>query len=163
EKGGTIGFFVLSPDGKRLAAPTARNAVRVWDVETGKSLALLEGHTQQVRSVALSPDGKKLLSGGNDGTTRLWDVAKGKEVRQVATTRGNVRAVAFSHDGKRVAHASSDEQVRVWEAATGKEVASGAYSGGGQGGFGSVELSFLPGDKRLALGGQGRVGLWDVE
>ena len=33
--------------------------VRVWDLESGVCLKVLEGHTDFVNSVALTPDGRK--------------------------------------------------------------------------------------------------------
>ena len=64
----------FSPDGKKIVSSCWDKTVRLWDVETGKEMRKLEGHTQQVWSVALSPDGKRALSGGADKTLRLWQV-----------------------------------------------------------------------------------------
>ncbi len=43
---------------------------RIWDVETGKEKAKLEGHTNWVQSVAISTDGKTIVSGSVDKTIR---------------------------------------------------------------------------------------------
>ena len=40
------------------------DTVRVWDLESGECLKVLEGHTDIVNSVALTPDGRKGISGG---------------------------------------------------------------------------------------------------
>src|SRR5262249_17193798 len=42
-------------------------------------LRTLEGHTDQVWSVAFTPDGKGLLTGSKDKTMRLWDVETGAQ------------------------------------------------------------------------------------
>ena len=41
----------------------ADKTVRVWDLESGVCLKVLEGHTDDVNSVALTPDGRKAISG----------------------------------------------------------------------------------------------------
>ena len=41
--------------------------IRVWDAETGKEIIPpLEGHSDNIYSVAFSPDGKKIVSGSYD-------------------------------------------------------------------------------------------------
>ena len=48
----------VSGDGKRVVSGSEDKTVRVWDVETGECLKVMEGHTKaRVRSVALSGDG----------------------------------------------------------------------------------------------------------
>jgi len=55
--------------------------VRLWDVETGRTLRVLEGHTATVTSVAWSADQRLALSGSDDDTVRLWDVETGRSLR----------------------------------------------------------------------------------
>ena len=53
----------LSPDGTLLAAGCRDKRIRIWNIETGKLIATLEGHTvDYFRQVVFSPDGKHLAS-----------------------------------------------------------------------------------------------------
>jgi hypothetical protein len=45
---------------------------RVWDVATGKTIALLDGDTKDVWTANFSPDGQQVITGSLDSTARLW-------------------------------------------------------------------------------------------
>jgi hypothetical protein len=45
----------------------------VWDVQKGRLLVTLGGHTRWVTSLAWSQDGTRLFTGSADGTLRVWD------------------------------------------------------------------------------------------
>ena len=64
----------FSPDGRTLASAGRDSAIRLWDVDTHKSLGdPLSRHTDEVREVAFSPDGRTLASASADKTVRFWE------------------------------------------------------------------------------------------
>src|SRR5271166_1909826 len=118
--GGTAAF---SPDGKRVVTVSDDKTARVWDADTGKPLASLQGHTQSVRSAAFSPDGKRVVTVSDDKTARVWDANSGKPLAPLQGHTVQVLIAAFSPDGKRVVTASADKTARVWDADSGKTLA----------------------------------------
>jgi WD40 repeat protein len=86
------GHFVeavaFTPGGKRAVCsygPRTQEAVydedprcslRLWDLETGKELKQLRGHTGPVLCLAISGDGRFVVSGSADQTMRLWSLPK---------------------------------------------------------------------------------------
>jgi tetratricopeptide (TPR) repeat protein len=112
----------FSPDGGRVLTGSTDKTIRLWEVETGKELHLLEGHRSHIRSVAFSPDGRFALSGALDATARLWDLETAKEVRSFEGPRMPIQCVAFSPDGRRVLAGGNDKTLFMWDAETGKEL-----------------------------------------
>ena len=119
-------------------------------------IATLEGHTEEVASVAFSPDGTLLASGSLDDTVKLWDVST---ERQIATLPGRPPLlVAFSPDGKTLAVGTWDHTVELWDVATQERIATLGHEV-----VVSYTVSFSPDGKTLAVGTwDNTVELWDV-
>ncbi len=98
------------PDSKRfaVAASAASNPfVKVFEVETGKEILTLSGHTQRIRAVDVSPDGKTIASGSLDGTVRIWNAETGEELRKInfaiKDKSTEINDVSFSKTGEKLA------------------------------------------------------------
>jgi WD40 repeat protein len=107
----------ISPDGRRLATGGEENTVILWDVQTGKELRTLRGHSGDVYTVAFSPDddGRWIASAGEDSTVKVWDSQTGTIVRSFRGHTGLVSSVAFSPDGRRLISGSRDHTAKVWD------------------------------------------------
>ncbi|MBT4863649.1 MAG: hypothetical protein HON53_00825, partial [Planctomycetaceae bacterium] len=121
---GSVSAAGYSPDGKFIVTAGLDSTARIWNAATGKTVAILAGHTSDVNSAVFSPDGKLVLTASSDRTARLWDATSGKELRSLEGHEGKVLQAVFSNDGRRVATASDDGTARIWEVATGTELAS---------------------------------------
>jgi WD40 repeat protein len=76
--------------------------VKVWDVETGRSLRTLRGHTNFVTGVALSEDGRRAVSASYDHTLKVWDLETGKAIATF-TCDGAAYCCAFITDDRLIA------------------------------------------------------------
>ncbi len=66
--------ITFSPDGKVLILlGPQKHRIKLFDVETGKFIGNLTGHTEPIETLVFSHDGKTLASGSQDGTVLLWD------------------------------------------------------------------------------------------
>jgi WD40 repeat protein/serine/threonine protein kinase len=85
-----------------------------WCVQT------LEGHADDVRSVALTADARRALSGGSDRTVRLWELDAGRCVRTFNGHTDSVRSVSLTPDAHLAVSGGWDRTLRVWDVATGE-------------------------------------------
>jgi WD40 repeat protein/serine/threonine protein kinase len=149
----------LSGDGHRVVTGGTDGAVRLWDVESGRELNYLRGHSGEVYGVALAPDGRAAVSGGLDGTARLWDLETGHERHLPQAGGDRVWSVAFSPDGGHVAAGDRDGFVRLWDV-SGKAPRRRPLLKWHADAVRS--LAFAPDGQMLASADWGRIILWDV-
>ena len=48
--------------------------MRIWNLQEKTQEAVLQGHTDSVKSVAITSDNKYIVSGGDDKTVRIWNL-----------------------------------------------------------------------------------------
>ena len=45
---------------------------RIWSVDTGNELQVLEGHEDEIFSCAFNYEGDTIITGSKDNTCRIW-------------------------------------------------------------------------------------------
>lgn len=115
--------------GSLLASGGNDKLIRLWNVQTGELLGILEGQGEEIACLSFSPDDTQLVSGSghqptprSPGSVRIWDVARRAPIHTLLGHDGAVTGVAFSPSGRRVISTSADRTLRVWNAETGGEV-----------------------------------------
>jgi WD40 repeat protein/predicted Ser/Thr protein kinase len=143
---------------RKPAQEASIGKAELWDVNAGKCLQTMKGHTNGVLSVAFSPDGSYALSGSLDKTLKLWDIKTGKCLQTMQGHTWFVVSVAFSPNGAYALSGSRDETLKLWDIKTGKRLQTmrgHAYS--------VYSVAFSP-DGAYALSGSRdeTLKLWDI-
>lgn len=133
QNGHTEGILcvAVSGDGRWAVSGSSDETARVWDLQTGRVQAVLDGHRRadtflsRIRSVAMDHSGRLVLTGGGDGRALVWDVPTAK-VKQplVHGPDAEVYAVALTPDGALAATGADDKTIRLWDVASGRQLAS---------------------------------------
>ncbi|KAG0081775.1 hypothetical protein BGZ90_004820 [Linnemannia elongata] len=116
--------MAYSPDGQRLVLGTDASSIMLWDLQSNKPDVKLEGHTDDVSSVAFSACGKWILSGSDDKTARLWsgEVDSWSCVAVVSGCSEAVASVAWNPVvPMEFATGCRDGSVQVWRISGAKE------------------------------------------
>jgi len=121
--GNTVDISGFSADGSMAwVVPHNSNQVLLFNSETGKQAARLEGHADRINTVGISPDNKHVITGSGrehkaagygystyaaekalDNSCRIWDAATAREIQCTKTAKpvnstrfvGNSRAAYF--------------------------------------------------------------------
>jgi WD40 repeat protein len=156
--GSWVGSVAFSPDEKFVAAASADQKIKFFEVATWKEVATLKGHLNEVWSIAFSPDGKTLASGGKDKTVRLWSAVPKPPNDDYMPLPPDLDSIRLSPQGDALLCAFIHGAPRVYDGATLKDI-------------GQYPLPFSPGAyPAISSGGQllaagqtnGAITVWNV-
>lgn len=161
--------LAFSPEGYLLATGEGDLAyghpgrVRLWHIDKGISVSILEGHTEPIFALAFSPDGTRLFSASQDKTVKVWDVAHQHEALTLRGHTDMVTGLALHPDGHKLATAGADGLVRLWNGTPGGPTRSPHEVYCLKGHEDAVfSAAFLPDGRRiLSLSHQGDIKMWD--
>src|SRR5205823_5409322 len=98
--------------------------LEVWDLDAGRALRTLQGHSWSVYGVAVTPDGKRAVSASEDKMLKVWDLETGRALRTLEGHSADVWGVGVTTNGKRAVSASGDKTLKVWDLDTGLLIAT---------------------------------------
>ena len=164
----SIDKALFSPDGRQLATVGWKKNVPVlvlWDTTTGKpeTELILQGHTENVRSLAFSPDGKTIATGSEDHKILLWDMSGGHSIgKPLIGHRHIIWTLAFNKEGTQLVSGGADNAVLLWNVGRRQPLGRKLTTDGAE------NLAFSPDGTKLVLLGEGMertrktIKLWDI-
>jgi WD40 repeat protein len=111
----------FSPDGRTLAVCNLDSRVRLWDVTSGKELALIGEHWGVVNFLAFIDGDRGIASASHEGLVCHWDLATARAVREFQEEGTHCFCGNLSPDGRTLA-LGDDEGVHFFDWSTGKNL-----------------------------------------
>jgi WD40 repeat protein len=155
----------FSPGGKALAVlgdreyntltRTRQNAVRVFDLPSGRLRFSTLPQTDSIIDAEFSPDGRFLATASANHTAMIWNAQSGEPLHPPLKHAGVVFQVCFSPDGAWLA-TKSESEVCVWNVRSGVMIAH-LLQNAGRG------MAFSPeGDRLATTARSGQILMWDL-
>ncbi|KAI5121593.1 hypothetical protein M0805_009464 [Coniferiporia weirii] len=125
---------VASSSGKYLFTSGKEGSIVRTDLSSGKQVSVfhkfksaakgkgkerasedVQGHTDEVLTLALSDDGKYLASGGKDRMLVVWDAEKGEWLRSFGGHKDTISSLAFRKSSNQLYTASLDRTLKLFD------------------------------------------------
>lgn len=150
--------IAVDPGGRR-AVSAKGTEMTLWDAQTGKEVARLRGHADEVEHLTFSVDGSRLASTSKDGTLILWDGFTGQELKRLPGFGSG--GLALGPGGNYLAiygHLQDGTGIEIWDLERGIKVAGPVF-----GHEATIEsIRFSPDGSRLVTASDDQtVRLWD--
>lgn len=156
---GVIHAVAFSADGQQLASADA-NTVRIWNLPTRTSRAILHQSSDHVLAVAVNHDATVIATAGSsDHQVRLWDGVAAVERTVLNGHMDTVDTLLLTSNGTLLASAGFEPIIYLWDIHQGVRLAT---LRGHRERIQTVVMS--PDQSILASnGGDNMVGLWDLQ
>lgn len=132
----------VTADRSSLVSGGQDTTLRVWELASATTQAVLSGHDGPVADCTVTSDGRQIVSASLDSTLRIWDAASGATVRILRAHHAPVVACALSPDEAHIASVSSDWTIRIWSRSSG-EMLCGLRTAGWLGGVAWIAAAQL--------------------
>lgn len=96
----------------------------MWDIQTGRTVRLLNGCPAGINAVKVSPGGRYVAGADHTGIVHLWDLGTGKKVTEFRAPQtrqdthvgtGMIHALDFSACGTALATGGDSCTVCIWD------------------------------------------------
>ncbi|HJZ24033.1 MAG TPA: hypothetical protein VJ201_06255 [Candidatus Babeliales bacterium] len=92
----------FSNDGNKLVTTSHDGTARIWDVQSGVCIKILQ-HTQEVVTADFSEDDLRIVTVSRDGALRIWDTQSGLLLHHLLFTAGGYTSAYFMYKTQKIA------------------------------------------------------------
>lgn len=154
----------LSPDGKWLATGEFGGEIRAWDIQRGKTVAILSPRIpseSRYGQVVFASQGNRLFATAGGGLVKAWEASSWSKADLQFSHGFRIRSISLSHDGTLLAIVGFDEMISLWDVERQTEL--GRINGSLGSGTARVAIAISPNNQWLAIGlGDGSIRMVDL-
>jgi WD40 repeat protein len=118
---GVTGVVCLS-DGIHALSAGADGRLKLWDLDTGQCIRMLERHGGRVYAFDVTPDGRYVVSAGSDYLLNFWDLRTGYCLASKRAHKNWISALAITPDGKQAITGAGPATFKYWEIPSGRRI-----------------------------------------
>jgi cilia- and flagella-associated protein 52 len=105
---------VFHPDESQILTCGSDRKITYWDSSDCNAIRIMDGSSEEIKSLAIEPDGKYFVSGANDKLVKLWDYDEGTLKAVGAGHSGAVNVVQISPDQRRIVSVGAEGAIFFW-------------------------------------------------
>ena len=154
-----IGSAEFSGDGSKLSAVLGGGIVQIFDLNSGKVLVALKGHSYNTY-IQFSPDRKKIITWPGNNTINIRDAFNGDLLTVLKGHKAKINTAQYSRNGKKIVTSSADSTLKIWDSDNGELLSTiRIYSP-------YADVEFSPDGKKLVSTdyyNDKAATIWDVE
>jgi WD40 repeat protein len=121
--GNQVNSLIFSPN-EQLLVSGGDNIIKIWEVETGELIGIINHKYYGCKSLIFSPDGNTIFGITDDKNITQWDINTKEEIRTFSSHESNIITLAIHPEGKILASSYEDNTVKFWYIPTGEELHS---------------------------------------
>lgn len=110
-----VNRIAISDDNQTLITASADKTVRLWNLTTQTSQAVLEGHQSYVNTLRV--DGPQVWSADADKVILVWDLHQQAPIRQITGFSTDIWRFTVQPNGHLVTIGGNQPLVRIWQGA----------------------------------------------
>lgn len=105
----------ISNDMKIIISASYDRTLRIWNVENGDSVHLINAASGRFTEVKINPASNQFASGGTDSTINIWDLNNFNLIKTFKKDMGVVNSISYHNSGSYLASGGSDKKIYIWD------------------------------------------------
>jgi WD40 repeat protein len=98
---GWVNSVAVTPDGRCAVSTSTDGTLRVWDLNDGQLIRLLDRHADRASAVQVTPNGQLVTSVSADHTLQVWELDSGKYLAGF-TVEAPIGSFAIASEGRTI-------------------------------------------------------------